>query len=73
MQFRLTRPEVYFLKIMEFSHYNEYGVAINLMTSSENGCSIPWKVNYQHLCLPLFIEPPSKMMSCIPGIPNNIK
>ena len=26
VQFRLTRPELYFLKIKEFSHYNEYGV-----------------------------------------------
>ena len=26
MQFRSTRPKLYFLKIMEFSHYNEYGV-----------------------------------------------
>ena len=26
VQIRSTRPDLYFLKIMEFSHYNEYGV-----------------------------------------------
>ena len=26
MHFRSIRPELYFLKIMEFSHYNEHGV-----------------------------------------------
>jgi hypothetical protein len=26
VQFRWTQPKLYFPKIMEFSHYNEYGV-----------------------------------------------
>jgi hypothetical protein len=26
VQFRSTQPKLYFPKIMEFSHYNEYGV-----------------------------------------------
>ena len=28
VQISSTRPDLYFLKIMEFSHYNEYGVII---------------------------------------------
>ena len=33
VQFRSTQPKLYFPKIMEFSHYNEYGVIprINLL------------------------------------------
>jgi hypothetical protein len=29
--FRLTQPKLYFPKIMEFSHYNEYGVIMSWM------------------------------------------
>jgi hypothetical protein len=28
VQFRSTQPKLYFPKIMEFSHYNEYGVMV---------------------------------------------
>ena len=35
VQFRSTQPKLYFPKIMEFSHYNEYGVvAIYLIQSN---------------------------------------
>ena len=41
-----TRLDLYFLKIMEFSHYNEYGVSCHDEDGTPNVAANKWKVSH---------------------------
>ena len=45
VQFRSTQPKLYFPKIMEFSHYVEYGVKPYLLLSATRDEILSWMID----------------------------